>query len=202
MGRETKKTALNSLSARLGRLPIMRLSLLVSLVFHATVLAGLHRAFPVSWTETLRTYHVELFRPPIDQDREERALQGADLAGPRPNEPPKETVTEDTISLDTQDERYSSYVKIIKERLLRCWVYPAEARDRLIEGTVLVVFTLTREGRLTETRILDPSPHFILNEEARRAIREAAPFPPFPGSVTVTRLNIKASFAYQLAAGK
>ena len=199
MGRKMNKRPLNSLAAGLSGLSIMRLCLLISLVFHAVVLAGFHRAFPIGWAEPLRTYHVELFRPPIDQECEDRKLQGADLAGPRPNDPPSKTVTEDTISLDTQDKRYSSYAKIIKEKLLRCWVYPAEAKDRLLEGTVLVVFTLTREGRLTETRILAPSPHFILNEEARRAIREAAPFPPFPGSVTVTRLNIKASFAYQLA---
>jgi TonB family protein len=109
---------------------------------------------------------------------------------------------EDTISLDTKDKRYTSYAKAIKARLIKHWEYPPEARENLIEGKVLIVFSLNRQGHLKEIRILQPSGYDILNREAERAIRSAAPFPPFPGSVTVARLNIKADFAYTLSAHK
>ena len=180
----------------------MRISLIVSVLFHVCVLMVVQKAFPINWAmEPLRTYHVELLRPPVDPlDDEERA--GADLAKIKPEEetPPEET--EDTISLDTKNKKYSSYAAVIKARLMQHWEYPREAWENLIEGKVLVLFTLNRQGQLKELKILRPSVHAILDDETERTIRSAAPFPPFPGSVTVARLHIKADFAYMLSAHK
>ena len=179
---------------------VMRISLIVSLLFHVCVLMVVQKAFPISWvTEPLRTYHVELLRPPIDPFDDDET-PGADLTKVDTEEetPPQET--EDTISLDTKDKKYTSYAKVVKARLMKHWKYPREAWENLIEGKVLVLFSLNRQGFLKEIKILSPSAYDILNKEAERAIRSAAPFPPFPGSVTVARLNIKADFAYRLTA--
>jgi protein TonB len=135
---------------------------------------------------------------PIDDDE----TADADLAKINADEKERSEEAEDTISLDTKDKRYTSYAKAIKTRLMKHWEYPREARENLIEGKVLIVFSLNRQGHLKEIRILQPSGYDILNKEAERAIRSAAPFPSFPGSVTVARLNIKADFAYLLAANK
>jgi TonB family protein len=181
---------------------IIRISMIVSLLFHAGILIITQKAFPINWfPEPLRTYHVELLRPPVDpiDDNEEA---DADLAKIKPDEKAQPAEAEDTISLDTKDKRYTSYAKLIKARLMKHWEYPREARENLIEGKVLIVFSLSRQGHLEEIRILQPSGYDVLNKEAERAIRSAAPFPPFPGSVTVARLNIKADFAYLLTAHK
>jgi protein TonB len=127
---------------------------------------------------------------------------GTDLSRETPKEEKPPEKTEDTISLDTKDERYVSYARIIKERLLSRWEYPQAARDNLIEGTCLVLFTLNRQGALQGIRIIEAASHPILDREAERAIQAASPYPPFPGSVTVQRLNIKANFAYRLTAKK
>jgi TonB family protein len=111
--------------------------------------------------------------------------------------PPPEQA-EDTISLDTEDKRYSSYASAIKEKLLGQWQYPPQATENLIEGDVLVLFTLDRQGGLLDVQVIQPSSYGILDEETLRTVRSAAPFPPFPGSVTVKRLHIKANFAYRL----
>ena len=176
----------------------MKTSLIVSVCFHFCVLMVVQKAFPINWArEPLRTYHVELLRPPVDP-LDEAETTGADLAKIKPEEktPPEET--EDTISLDTANKKYSSYAAVIKARLMQHWEYPPEARDNLIEGQVLVIFSLDRQGNLQGIKILMPSVHAILDEETQRAIRASAPFPPFPGSVTVQKLNIKANFAYVL----
>jgi len=181
-----------------GREAVMKTSLIVSVCFHFCVLMVVQKAFPINWArEPLRTYHVELLRPPVDP-LDEAETTGADLAKIKPEEktPPEET--EDTISLDTANKKYSSYAAVIKARLMQHWEYPQEARENLIEGKVLVLFTLNREGRLKDLKILRPSDHAILDKETERTIRSAAPFPAFPGSVTVARLHIKADFAYTL----
>lgn len=181
---------------------IIRISMLVSLLCHVCILIIAQRAFPINWfPEPLRTYHVELLRPPVDPfDDEETA--DTDLTKIKANEKAQPVEAEDTISLDTKDKRYTSYAKAIKARLIKHWEYPREARENLIEGKVLIVFSLNRQGHLKEIRILQRSGYDILNREAERAIRSAAPFPPFPGSVSVARLNIKADFAYMLSAHK
>jgi TonB family protein len=176
---------------------IMRTSLIISLFFHVLALLVIHEAFPMNWfTVPTRTYHVELLRPPLDILDDE--TKGTDLASIKPQEEKPREETEDTISLNTKDKRYSSYAKAVKERLMQHWEYPREAKENLIEGQVFVLFSLDRQGRLKAIKFLQPSRHSVLDGEATRAIGAAAPFPPFPGSVTVTKLHIKANFAYRL----
>jgi TonB family protein len=182
-----------------GERAALRACLIVSLAFHVCLIAGIQKAFPVRLFKPLRTYRVELVRPPVDEIDDEAA--GTDLAEVKKQEKPPEKV-EDTISLDTSDKRYVSYAKVIKERLNRHWRYPHEAYLNLMEGKVFVVFTLNREGRLLDANVLTSSGFKVLDHETIRAIRAASPFPPFPGSVSVKRLNVKANFAYKLTPRK
>jgi TonB family protein len=179
----------------------MRICVLVSLLLHAMLLFTLRNAFSSYWArQDLRTYNVELLRPPIENmDDEEKA--NADVAKPRQEEkPPPSHESQDTISLDTTDKRYVDYARVIKERIMAQWKYPREARENLVEGRLLVLFSLSRQGSMTEIKVTKSSGHEILDHEAARAISSAAPFPPFPEHITVTRLNIKASFDYRLKA--
>lgn len=160
----------------------IRICMLVSLLFHVCILIIAQKAFPINWfPEPLRTYHVELLRPPVDPF-DDKETADADLAKVKADEKAQPVEAEDTISLDTKDKRYTSYAKAIKARLIKHWEYPRKARENLIEGKVLIVFSLNRQGHLKEIRILQPSGYDILNKEAERAIRSAAPFPAFPGA--------------------
>jgi len=179
---------------------IIRLSLCASLLIHGLILLSLQKAFPIPWlTEGLRTYTVELIRPPVEDLGEE--MMSRSEIGPVPDDrpvPPAED--QETITLDTQDKRYVSYARAIKERIMHHWRYPPEARLNLVEGKLTVLFSLTRAGQMARADILQPSGFPVLDREAIRAIRAAAPFPPFPEHVTVGRLNIQASFDYRLTA--
>jgi TonB family protein len=187
-----------------GRI-VMRSCLFISLVFHLIILLAAQRVIPMDWLfKAPQIYEVALLRLPVDpeiqDERVESALADADSGKEAPKTKPGET--EHTISLDTKDVRYVSYAKLIKARLMEEWTYPRKAVDNLIEGRVKVLFTLNANGRLIRLQIIDPSGQRYLDNETARAIRAASPFPPFPESMSLTRLHIKANFDYRLTAKK
>jgi protein TonB len=179
----------------------MRVSVLVSFLLHAMLLFTFRNALSSYWaTEDLRIYRVELLRPPME-DMENQEGADADVAKARQEEklsPAEET--QETISLDTTDKRYVDYAKVIKERIMAQWQYPREAKESLLEGKLLVTFSLSKQGSMTQIQVTESSGHGILDREAARAISSAAPFPPFPDHVHVSRLNIRASFDYRIKA--
>lgn len=177
------------------------ISITLSILFHAALILIIQKAFPLNWTiKPLRTYHVEFIRPPVDKLSEYDDKGGNQVRVKSAGE--KGNVKEaETISLDTTDKRYSSYAAVIKQLLMEKWKYPRKAWENLIEGQVLILFSLNSQGKLIDVKILDSSSHGMLDENALNSIKKAAPFPPFPGSVTVSRLNIKANFAYKLTPG-
>lgn len=178
---------------------IMRICLMISVLFHVVLLLSFQDAFPLyTDPDDLRTYEVELLRPPVeDMDREQKA--DGDIEKPKAEPRPAPEETEETISLDTDDKRYVTYARMIKERIMAHWSYPQEARDNLLEGRLLVVFSLDKEGALTRLDIRQSSGHPILDQEAAGAIRNASPFPPIPAQITVSRLNVEATFDYRIA---
>jgi len=179
---------------------VMRLSLVISLACHLGIVLAVQKAFPLRWTfESSQAYRVELIRPPVDP-LETGTGGETNLAKVNPLSQKPSEDTEDTISLDTSDKRYASYAGIIKTRLMSHWKYPPKARENLLEGKLLLLFTLNRKGALVDLRILEPSGIGILDREAMGAVRSAAPFPAFPPSVSVARLHVKAQFDYKLTA--
>ena len=181
---------------------ILRLCLIVSLVFHAVLVFTLQTAFPTYLTgEDLRIYRVDLIRPPVE-DLDMDVKPDTDIS--KPQEPVASQASsedsQETISLDTDDKRYVSYAQAIKERIAGQWKYPQEARKKKLEGRLVALFSLNREGALTRLDITKTSGHEVLDREAERAIQSAAPFPPFPSTITVSRLNINVSFDYTLTA--
>ena len=194
--------SLHNVTSLLGPEKVMRTSLVISFLFHVIILLTFQKAFPLQWTsEELRTYRVELIRPPVENiDTDD--IPEANIDHIKELEQPDLEGGQDTISLDTKDKRYSSYASVIKKQIMRHWRYPPEARAYLIEGSLRVLFSLASNGRMTQIRITKTSEHEILDREVIRAINKAAPFPPFPGSITVKRLNIKAQFDYRLTSKK
>ena len=104
------------------------------------------------------------------------------------------STTERTVSLDTQDSRFASYLLGVKRRIEALWAYPPGARG--LSGNLVITFGITRDGRLADLHLTETSGLAPLDNEAVRAIREAAPFAPFPGRMQYERLNIRAAFYY------
>jgi len=184
--------------------PVMKSTLIVSMVLHLVILIGLQKSFSFDWVKKpLKIYHVELIRPPVELLENDKKEEKAELGKVTPETKGRPQLTEDTISLDTKDKRYVTYVDAIKARLLQHWNdYPDEAWANLLEGEVLVLFSLNRKGQLIGLKTLQPSRYKIFNNETMRTIRSSAPFPPFPTTIEVMKLNIKANFVYNLTVNK
>ena len=185
-----------------GREMAMKVSIALSLIFHIILLLSFHSAFPFIWnTEELRTYRVELIRPPVE-DIETGDTPDSLMENTNEKEEILPVDSQDTISLDTKDKRYVEYATLIKKEIMGHWKYPPEARAYLIEGNLMVLFSLSDDGSMTRITIIRSSGHEILDNEVVRAINSALPFPPFPSSIKVKRLNINASFDYRLTSEK
>jgi len=179
---------------------IMKVCLAISILFHIGLLMGFQTAFPIRNNQELRSYNVEIIRPPTE-DLNKEDLKGSSDSIDQEKES-SSADSQDTISLDTKDARYVEYAGAIKMKIANNWDYPAEARLALMEGEVMALFCLVRDGGMTQVRIEKSSGYDILDKEALRAIKASVPFPSFPESVKVNRLNIKAKFDYRLSSGK
>jgi len=105
---------------------------------------------------------------------------------------------EDTVNLSTTEFKYLSYFSKIKRQIEGTWNYPEASRMRSEQGQLLLVFTIKETGYLQNVSLLRSSGYARLDYEAIRAIKEAAPFPPFPkdwGELEI--LNINATFIYE-----
>gem|GEM_PF-445178 len=103
-----------------------------------------------------------------------------------------------TLALDSRDPVYLPYLARLKRRIQNEWVYPEEAWSRGVSGELLLVFTLNRNGSLTNVRLVHSSGFPILDQEALRAVKQAAPYDPFPPQMGEEPWNISASFHYYL----
>ena len=181
---------------------IMRYTIIISCILHIVFILVFQRAFPIRVDfENLRVYRVELFRPPLD-DLDMDATGKTEIGGPSQEEEDAPEVDEDTISLDTKDTKYVSYAAVLKGRIASHWRYPKQARQQLLEGHMQVVFSINRDGSIIRTEVIATTGYDVLDNEAIRAIMEAAPFPSFPSHITVARLNVRANFDYRLTARK
>ena len=111
-----------------------------------------------------------------------------------PNE--EDSDDDEPISLDTKEEKYVSYFNRIKHQIQRVWFYPAQAAQRGINGQLTLSFQVARDGALISVHIADSSGFKILDMAAIKAVREAAPYYPFPTTITKKKLPILATFVY------
>jgi periplasmic protein TonB len=101
-----------------------------------------------------------------------------------------------TMNMDDRQPDFLPYLERLKRRVYNVWSYPKEAGELGLGGEVDLIFTLNRSGSLTSLRLLHSSGFPVLDEEALRAIRAAAPFDPFPPQLGEESWNIRGSFHY------
>ncbi|MDM7321917.1 MAG: energy transducer TonB [Gammaproteobacteria bacterium] len=76
--------------------------------------------------------------------------------------------------------------------------YPPLARRMGQEGQVKLAFTVDAEGRLLDVTIITSSGSASLDEAALQAVRDAAPFPPFPEGSQRQRWNFSIPLTFSL----
>jgi protein TonB len=84
----------------------------------------------------------------------------------------------------TSEYRYARYVEDWRARVEKIGNehYPEEARGR-VYGTLRMTVSIRKDGSLVEAIIENPSGSPVLDRAARRIIKLASPFPPFPPEI-------------------
>ena len=100
------------------------------------------------------------------------------------------------ISLDTKEVKYADYFARIKHQIERFWIYPVTAAKRGISGDLSLTFRISKDGNLMGVHLVEKSGHEILDVAALKAVKEAAPFYPFPKNIQRDKLTILANFVY------
>jgi len=100
------------------------------------------------------------------------------------------------VSLNSKDPIYVTYFNKIKQLIESQWSYPELALRYGLQGKLALEFTIGANGQLERLRLVRSSGSQLLDEEALRAIKTAAPFPPIPPWVKPIPLSISASMEY------
>lgn len=104
--------------------------------------------------------------------------------------------TEGPIRLDTNNPQYVTYFTSIKRAIEVVWQYPELALRYGLQGRLLLEFSILGNGDLEGAKIVRSSGSNLLDEEALRAVKTAAPFGPIPPWIGRNRVDIIASFEY------
>lgn len=100
------------------------------------------------------------------------------------------------VSLNTRDPVYVTYFSKVKQLIESQWEYPELALRYGLQGRLSLEFTIGGNGQLDQLRLIRSSGSQLLDEEAMRAIKAAAPFPPIPSWIKPNPLSISASMEY------
>jgi protein TonB len=131
--------------------------------------------------------------------------QGAaagDAVGTGGNATGKEGVTEEggggfrLTPLNAPEIQYISYFASIKRKIELVWQYPYEAAAAGIQGELTLDFVIARSGAVNSIDLVRSSGSKILDDEAIRSIRKAAPFDPIPAEYKIPSLQIRGRFVY------
>jgi protein TonB len=92
----------------------------------------------------------------------------------------------------------SSYNSKVLARLRAAKKYPTAARGKGIEGTAVLSFTISSSGRLTSARVVRGAGHAILDSAVLSMARNAAPFPPFPSSISKSQMTFSVPVQFKI----
>jgi len=98
--------------------------------------------------------------------------------------------------LNAPEVQYISYFASIKRKIELVWQYPYEAAVAGIQGELTLDFVIARSGALNSVELVRSSGSKILDDEAIRSLRVAAPFDPIPVDYKIDRLQIRGRFVY------
>jgi periplasmic protein TonB len=109
---------------------------------------------------------------------------------------PRTRGAEGPIDWDTKNPQYVTYFNAIKRAIETVWQYPELALKYGLQGKLTLEFSILGDGNLEAAKIVRSSGSNLLDEEALRAVKAAAPFGPIPPWIGRNRIEILASFEY------
>jgi periplasmic protein TonB len=108
---------------------------------------------------------------------------------------------DDSVTLDTDEFKFMSYNRWLKIKIESVLKYPELAAVSGYHGTLYIKFDIMKDGLLGGVEVLKSSGFKILDDEALRSIRAAAPFQPLPDDWNMDRYSIRAAVIFYLGEG-
>jgi protein TonB len=100
---------------------------------------------------------------------------------------------------DLREAAIKRYAVMIRGLIDRCKEYPYQARRQDQEGSVQIRFILSRQGILKNEPVLERQSRYrLLNESALEAVKNAAPFPPFPEEIREEEMGFQVAVSFSL----
>jgi protein TonB len=108
------------------------------------------------------------------------------------------TGSKNTLSTGGNKGKDQSYIALVSSKLARYKRYPNSERKQNHEGTVLLFFTIRRDGKVIDSSISESSGYKKLDRAVIRMLKKAAPFPPFPSEMDKQLLSIRIPIEFKL----
>jgi TonB family protein len=98
------------------------------------------------------------------------------------------------VLFDTKGFNLDEYARLVKDRCEEHWLIPSNLRT--FQGSVTIVFYITKEGQVTGAKREASSGNGSLDISALSAVWESNPFPPLPRGFPAERVGARLVFAY------
>jgi len=108
---------------------------------------------------------------------------------------------DDSITLDTDEFKFISYNRWLKIKVESVLRYPELAAISGLQGYLYIKFDIMKDGSLGAVELLKSSGYPILDNEAIRAIKSAAPFQALPDDWSMDRYSIRAAVLFYVGEG-
>lgn len=105
----------------------------------------------------------------------------------------------DADSIQAHAGSSTSYAARVRAWLESNKTYPKAARMRKQQGVARLVFVIDRAGRVLECRLVGPSGHALLDQEAMAMVARSSPFPAPPHTIKGERIELDAPVEFSLA---
>ena len=106
-----------------------------------------------------------------------------------------------SIPLDSPAAQHAEYLEKVRSLIKAKWRFPCvaneESRHCEYKTTKLVVeFGVRKDGTVAFVNMLESSGYQIYDDYAVNAVKQAAPFPPIPDTLSTKNVPIRATFNY------
>jgi protein TonB len=107
------------------------------------------------------------------------------------------------VSVESRESTYAQYLEMWRRRVERVGNanYPAEARARNLQGRLVLEIVLNADGTIRQLATRRGSAHEVLDDAAYRAVRQAAPFAPFPNRIRAETDVLRFLYEWRYEAG-
>ena len=104
----------------------------------------------------------------------------------------------DPEAVQQDDSARTRYLEELTKKITQAKIYPAQARRKGWEDTLIVELEIAPSGKLLSAKIAQASRFQVLNKSALDAVKRAQPFPAFNHGMNNASLTLKIPFDYRL----